>query len=457
MKNPYRDLLRRQREYFSSGATVSLQARTEALKALGAAINRYTEKIVNALRTDLGKSAGEVYLLELGPVVDGLQHTLNNLEEWMRPLDLPSPPPLQPGKSRIYHQPLGVALIMAPWNYPFQLSFLPLLTALSAGNCAILKPSPDTPRTVETMKECLASAFSENYVALAEGGAKESGILLEEQFDAIFYTGSGRVGRLVMAAAAKRLTPVCLELGGKSPALVTKDARLPIAAKRIAWGKILNAGQTCIAPDYVLADKEIAGELIGLIDEAFREMLGSDPLNNPEYAHIISRPAFERLLALTPEARADGKTLKIAPLVFLAGKEHPAMEEEIFGPLLPVIPYAAPQEALDYIRSREKPLAFYVFSENEEFAAQALAQISSGGACVNDVLMHAASAALPFGGVGASGMGRYHGKYGFDFFSNIRSVLHQSSDSDMPLRYPPFSGEKIKILQNIIQPVLKNI
>ncbi|MDR2075537.1 MAG: aldehyde dehydrogenase family protein [Desulfovibrio sp.] len=443
----YSAQLQRQRDYFLTGATRPLAAREETLRRLGAAVASRQEDFIAALRADLGKCEGESRMLELGPVLDGLHYTLEHLREWTRPEEPPSPPPLQPGICRIYREPLGLTLILAPWNYPLQLSFLPLLTSLSAGNCVVLKPSPDTPRVVEVMRECLA-CLPEEETLLVAGGVAEATELLRERFDAILYTGNARGGKIVMEAAARHLTPVCLELGGKSPVLVAKDAALPLAAKRIAWGKMLNAGQTCIAPDYALVDKTIREPFIRLVNEAFAGMLGADPLLSPDYAQIVSEAAFNRLMDMAPaRARADRRLRKIAPLAFAAEKDHPLMEEEIFGPFLPVLAFDQPEQALDFVRAGEKPLAFYLFTEDEALASRALERVSSGGACVNDVILYAAAAAMPFGGVGTSGMGRYHGKYGFDFFSNIKSVLHQSSTVDMPLRYPPFSGEKLALLR----------
>jgi aldehyde dehydrogenase (NAD+) len=446
----YGKLIQQQREYFMSGATLPRAAREDALRRFGRAVSERRESIVKALHADLGKGEGEVCMLEIGPVMDGLRYTLEHLGRWMRPVTLPSPPPLQPGKSRVYCEPLGVALIMAPWNYPFQLGFLPLLTAVAAGDCVVLKPSPETPRVVDVMRECLEAVFPPHHVALAEGGAPEAEALLRERFDVILYTGGARVGRIVMRAAAEHTTPVCLELGGKSPALVMKDAVLATAARRIAWGKLLNAGQTCIAPDYVLADESVREELLDLLKTSFTAMLGSDPVSNPDYARIISDAAFERLTAMAPAGtKADRDARKIAPTAFAADAGHPAMREEIFGPLLPVLSFVEADAALESIRAGEKPLAFYVFTENPAFARHALSRVSSGGACVNDVLMHAASAAMPFGGVGGSGMGRYHGRQGFEFFSNIKSVLHQSGVVDAPFRYPPYSQETMNMLRGM--------
>ncbi len=311
-------------------------------------------------------------------------------------------------------------------------------------------PSPDTPHVVEVMERCVARCFKPEHVTLIRGGVAESTALLRERFDAVLYTGSGRVGKMVMEAAAKHLTPVCLELGGKSPVLVAGDADLAVAAKRIAWGKLLNAGQTCIAPDYVMVHESVADELLDRLEESFAAMLGPDPIANPEYARIISDVAFDRLMALAPEnTRADRPARKIAPKAFKADRAHPAMEEEIFGPLLPVIPFSDAEETLRCIRSGEKPLAFYVFTRDQDFARRALTLVSSGGACVNDVLLHAASAAMPFGGVGGSGMGRYHGKYGFSFFSNVKSVLEQSATIDAPFRYPPYGEETMAMLRSM--------
>ncbi len=451
MTTEYGKLVAKQRDYFMSGATLSLEARKEALNRLGEATVSYQREFTDALKADLGKSEGEIYMLELGTVMDGVRDCLANLETWMEPEELPSPPPLQPGRCFVRHEPLGVSLIMAPWNYPVQLTFLPLAAALAAGNCAVLKPSPDTPCVVDVMARCVARYFKPDHVALVPGDVAESTALLRERFDAILYTGSTRVGKIVMEAAARHLTPVCLELGGKSPAVVARDADLAVAARRIAWGKILNAGQTCIAPDYVMAHESIVNELLDRLDASFMAMLGPDPIANQDYARIISDAAFDRLTALAPEnTPADRATRKIAPVAFKADRAHPAMEAEIFGPLLPVIPFMDEGEALDFIRFGEKPLAFYIFTQDEALARRALDLVSSGGACVNDVLLHAASAAMPFGGVGSSGMGRYHGKYGFSFFSNVKSVLEQSATVDAPFRYPPYGEETMGMLRSLV-------
>ena len=451
MTTEYGTLVAKQRNYFRTGATLPLDARKDALGRLGEAMTAFQREFADALRADLGKSEGEIYMLELGTVMDGVRDCLANLEAWMAPEELPSPPPLQPGRSFVRHEPLGVALIMAPWNYPVQLTFLPLAAALAAGNCAVLKPSPDTPRVVDVMARCVMRYFNPEHVALVPGNVAESTALLRERFDAILYTGSTRVGKIVMEAAAKHLTPVCLELGGKSPVVVAKDADLAVAARRIAWGKILNAGQTCIAPDYVMAHESIVDELLDRVNASFAAMLGPDPTANPDYARIISDAAFDRLTALAPaNAAADRGSRKIAPVAFKADRSHPAMEAEIFGPLLPVIPFVDAGEALEYVRSGEKPLAFYIFTQDAALARRALELVSSGGACVNDVLLHAASAAMPFGGVGASGMGRYHGKYGFTFFSNVKSVLEQSATVDVPFRYPPYGEETMAMLRSMV-------
>ena len=445
--------LERQREFFRSGATRSHAFRFQALDALYETIAGREQAIEAALFADMGKSRGESWLTETGIVLAETGHARKRLKAWMRPRRARTPLALFPARSRIIPEPFGVVLVMAPWNYPLQLSLVPLINAVAAGNCVVLKPSSRAPATVAVLEKIINDVFDSRHVRLVQGDAKTGGALLEERFDFIFYTGSTRVGRTVMEAAGRGLTPVCLELGGKSPVIVCADADLELAARRIAWGKALNAGQTCVAPDYVLAHQNVKTRLVALLRENFARFPGPDALHNDRYCRIISGAAMDRLDSLAKgQAGLDRQTGRMAPLVMPdARPDDPVMQEEIFGPLLPVLSFSHVDEALGFVREREKPLACYVFSRSNEQARHMMDLLSFGGGCINDTIMHAGSHALPFGGVGASGMGRYHGKAGFELFSNMKSVVLGSSLVDPPLRYPPYSGWMLALLKRILR------
>lgn len=441
-----------QRRWFMTGATLPAETRLSALAALHTEIRVREEQILDALHTDLGKSPAEAYLTEIGLVLDELRYARRALKKWLRPRRARTPLSLWPAKSRIYQEPLGVTLIFSPWNYPFQLSLLPVAAAIAAGNCVVLKPSASAPATAAVLRDILKTACVPEHVTAVEGGIPAATALLEERFDFIFYTGSTRVGHIVMEAAARHLTPVCLELGGKSPTIVARDADVALAARRIAWGKLLNAGQTCIAPDHVWADARIRDELAERLHDAFRQMIGAEPLRNPAYARIISEKAFDRLIGLAPiPLDADRAALRIAPCVIPTRPDDPLMQEEIFGPLLPLLAYDDVEDALAYIRSREKPLALYLFTKDKILEQRVLRTVPFGGGCVNDVLLHAGSRHLPFGGVGNSGMGRYHGEAGFLLFSNPKSVVHGALRADPPLRYPPFSSGRLRLFRALLR------
>ena len=464
---PFAALAAAQREFFANGATLPYSFRTSALEALLDAVTAEEKAIFDALAADLGKSAGEAYTAEVGLVRAELRFVLRHLRSWMRPLRPPTPLHALPGKSRIYREPLGLVLIIAPWNYPFQLSLMPLVGALAAGNCAILKPSSKAPATARLLGDIVGKALAPGHAAVVQGGTGAGAALLRERFDFILYTGSARVGKTVMEAAAASLTPVGLELGGKSPAIVLADADLPRAARSIAWGKTLNAGQTCIAPDYVLAARPIKAELEALLEREFARFPGPDALHNPDYCRLISLSALERLEKLAGSgavcsgaacsgaagsgARASRETLRMAPLIMPdAGEDDPVMREEIFGPLLPVLGIDGEDDAARFVRGRDKPLACYIFTRNDKAAARLLERLSFGGGCVNDTMLHVSSPRLPFGGVGMSGMGRYHGKAGFLLFSNEKSVLHKGGFFDPPLRYPPYSAATLAWLRRLL-------
>lgn len=444
--------LEAQRRFFREGRTLDAEFRVGALAALYEAIIASERDVLDALYADTGKSPGEAYMSEVGLVLEAISFTRKRLKRWMKPRRVLTPLYLLPGRSRIYYEPYGCALIMAPWNYPFHLALMPVISAVAAGNCVLLKPSSRTPATMTALKAIMARAFETEHAAVLSGNASAGEKALEERFDFILYTGSAKVGKQVLLAAARDLTPVCLELGGKSPAIVLPDADLQKAARSIAWGKQMNAGQTCVAPDYVLAHADIKGELERLLRREFERFPGPDAVNCPDYARIISPEAMDRLLALAPQAEANRETMRMAPLVLPAAlPDDPVMREEIFGPILPVLPFTSDEQAVSFVREREKPLACYLFTQSEGRAQHILRRLSFGGGCVNDTMLHMSSPGLPFGGVGRSGMGRYHGLEGFKTFSNTKGVLHKGRLFDLPMRYPPYSGRTLSLLRRILR------
>ncbi|MFP4467400.1 MAG: aldehyde dehydrogenase [Bacteroidales bacterium] len=433
-----------QRRFFATRKTRELQFRKAQLIKLRKTITKYEQGIIDALWQDLRKSPEETYLTEISVVLMEISHHLKNMSRWARTRRRPTPFHLRPSKSRLMIEPLGRALIIAPWNYPFHLMMSPLVGAISAGCCAILKPSPDARATSALMKEIIRETFDPEYISLVEGGREVNTLLLEQRHDLIFFTGSTKVGKVVMEAAAKYLTPVLLELGGKSPCIVDKDAKVDVAARRIAWGKTINAGQTCVAPDYVLVHESLKEELISEIIKHLESMYGKDPRKSPHYPRIINNKAMDRLLGYLQEGniiyggKADTSDNYISPtLMDEVGGNDPIMQNEIFGPLLPVISFKDIEDAIKIINDREKPLAFYYFGNNHK-AKGVLSRVSSGGVCLNDTILHVANHHLPFGGVGHSGTGRYHGKESFLAFSNRRAVLQTPTWPDLPFQYPPF-------------------
>jgi aldehyde dehydrogenase (NAD+) len=440
--------LSRQRIFFNQGFTRSLNFRREQLLKFKVAVKKYEKRIAEALRSDLNKSYEEAYLTEISIVNQEIDHHLSHLRRWMRPRRVPTPLALLPSSSRIFYEPLGVALIMAPWNYPFQLLMNPLVGAISAGCCVMLKPSPYTPTVAKVMEEMIIETFDPGHVTIFRGGRKVNESLLKQRFDFIFYTGSPGVGKVVMRAAAEHLTPVVLELGGKSPCIVDADANLDIAAKRIAWGKTINAGQTCIAPDYLLVHQSIKDELIKRIGAYIDQMYGPDIRKSPWFPRIVNEQAMVRLEKLMKLGKivyggqVEMGERYIGPTIIDEVKaEYPIMQEEIFGPVLPVMDFDRIEEAVNYVNSQEKPLALYFFGNNK-VAKEILAMSSSGGGCINDTLLHIANHNLPFGGVGSSGMGKYHSRDSFLAFSNQRSILSSPVWIDLPFKYVPFRGFK---------------
>ncbi|MBD8836626.1 aldehyde dehydrogenase [Paenibacillus sp. FSL K6-4396] len=428
-----KQLVTEQRTFFYTGQTKNIEYRINALQQLRKGIEKYQQRIQDALRADLNKSEAEAYSSEIRIVLGELDFALEHLQEWAAPKQVPTNAAMPDGVSTIYPEPYGVALIIAPWNYPFQLAFGPLIGAIAAGNCAVIKPSELTPAVSRLTYDLIHEIFPQEYIAVMEGEVEASTALLKEKFDYIFFTGSTGVGRIVMKAAAEHLTPVTLELGGKSPAIVHSDADLKLVAQRIVRGKFLNAGQTCVAPDYLLVHEQVHDELINLIGAEIKDKFGDDVLQNADFPHIVNERNFNRLSKFL----TDGKTLiggrsvreqlLIEPTVLGDVKwESAVMQEEIFGPILPVFTYSDLNPMLDEIVRRPKPLALYLFTQDEQLQDQVLNQVSFGGGCINDTLSHMTSHYLPFGGVGESGMGSYHGQQSFDVFSHHKSVLKRS-------------------------------
>jgi aldehyde dehydrogenase (NAD+) len=437
-------LLQQQRQFFATHRTKEVTFRLEMLKKFELAIKMHEARLKTAFMTDLHKSPAEAYMTEIGLVLGEIRFQLKHLKSWAKPKSARTPLALFPSTGRVIQEPLGVALIMAPWNYPFMLLMNAVAGAISAGCCAILKPSPYTPNVAKVMQEMIAETFDPGYLAMVQGSRKVNEILLAQRFDFIFFTGSPAVGKVVMKAASEHLTPVVLELGGKSPCIVDYDANIDIAAKRIAFGKNINAGQTCIAPDYLFVHHSVKDELIRKIDKNVREMYGSDTQKCPVFPRIVNLQAFDRLEKLMQHGviRYGGKTDRadrfIEPTIIDDVKPtYPIMQEEIFGPLLPVMAFNDIDEVISYINNNEKPLAFYYFGKKWK-AKNILQKTTSGGGCINDTLIHFAHQNLPFGGVGNSGLGKYHGKQSFLAFSNQRSIVQTTTLIDLPFRYAPF-------------------
>lgn len=448
-------LVEKQRLFFGTGQTQPIAFRLAQLQRLKAAIVQYEDEIVKAAHADLGRPAFEAYF-EIATIQE-INIALKQLKTWMKPKRVPTSIDQFPGSAWIQPDPLGVVLIIAPWNYPFQLIMSPLVGAIAAGNCAILKPSEQAPHTAKVVAELIRSTFPPDYIAVVEGDATTSQALLAERFDHIFFTGGTAIGRIVMQAAAHHLTPVTLELGGKSPCIVDAEVRLDYAAKRIAWGKFVNAGQTCIAPDYLLVDRRIKSDLIELLKQSIREFYGEDPAQSPDYGRIINPHHFQRLSPLLNSGECviggtvDPATRYIAPTVLDQVKwDDPVMQEEIFGPILPVLEYDDLSAAIAEVNARPKPLALYFFSTNSHKQARILQSTSSGGVCLNDTVMQVGVNGLPFGGVGESGMGKYHGRSSFETFSHQKSVLKKSFWLDLNWRYAPYTANRLKSIRKLV-------
>lgn len=440
-------LVKKQRSYFNTGATLDVQFRIEQLKKLRKLIVDNEKQIIEALYKDLRKPELEAYATEVGLCLSELDHTLKYLKSWARPKRVSTPLFHQLATSWRIPEPYGVTYIIAPWNYPFQLLIAPLIGAMAAGNTAVLKPSELSVHTSELIVKMINDHFDEGYLKVVVGGVEESKALLEQRFDYIFFTGGTEIGRYVYMSAAKFLTPVTLELGGKSPCIVDENIQLTHTSRRILWGKFSNAGQTCVAPDYLLVHKNVKDKLVNQMKQHLKDFYGDDPQKSPDYARIISSRHFDRISRLIHPDKVSygGKTDKddlfIAP-TFLEGVtlDDPIMQEEIFGPLLPIVEYESLDEAIQFIKKFEKPLALYIFSENGRVQDRVLNELPFGGGCVNETVMHVGQARMPFGGVGESGIGAYHGEFSFETFSHYKSVLKKSTLTDMPIKYPPYKN-----------------
>ena len=447
-----------QRPFFQSGATLPYQKRIDALNRLHHAIRQHEPQLLQALQSDLGKSATEAYMCEVGLALSDISYVRRHLKRWMKPHYRRTPLANFPAHSQIISNPYGVVLIMAPWNYPFLLTISPLVGALAAGNCCVLKPSELSPATSEVLTTLIAETFPPEYVSVVNGGIEESQALLELDFDYIFYTGGVQVGKIVMEKASKHLTPVTLELGGKSPAIVTADANLRLSARRIVFGKYLNAGQTCVAPDYVLCQKEVHQEFLQMLKEEIRNLYGEHPLDNPDYGKIINRRHFDRLCRLINPAKvvvggeSQPEALRIAPTVLdNVSADDPIMQEEIFGPLLPILVVNNTNEAFRFVQSRPHPLALYLFTQNPQVERKFMTELQFGGGCVNDTISHLAAHNLPFGGVGNSGMGAYHGKNSFLTFTHQKAIVKRGLWLDPALRYLPYTPTKNQLIKKFLQ------
>lgn len=436
---------------------LDLNRRKFLLENLRRAILLKEEQINQALKQDLGKSIFESYVTEIGFILDEIRSVLKSLDSWVKPKRVGTPLTLFPGKSTIYREPYGVVLIIAPWNYPFQLSFSPLIGAIAAGNRVVIKPSEFAPAVSSIIKEIVNDAFKDGEVKVIEGGVEETSILLKQKFDYIFFTGSTMVGRIVMKAAAEHLTPVTLELGGKSPCVIEESADLDLAAKRCVWGKFLNAGQTCVAPDYVLVPSKLQDQFIQKMKFYLKSFYGEEVKSSEDYPRIVNTRHLDRLKDLIMEHKVvvggheHREDRFLAPTIMKdVSWSDQVMQDEIFGPILPVIPYENLDEALLKVTAMPKPLAFYLFTRNIEKKKEILNKVSFGGGCVNDTILHLANPNLPFGGVGSSGIGSYHGYKTFETFSHSKSVLEQNTKVDIPLRYPPYKG-KLRWLKLLIR------
>lgn len=453
------EILDSQRTFFQSGATLSVSFRVEMLKKLGTAIEKYTPEINAALKSDLGKSDYEGFMCEIGLVNSEINYMIKHTKKFAAKQKVHTP--LAQFASSSYKKacPYGNTLIMSPWNYPFLLTLDPLVDAIAAGNTAIIKPSAYSPATGAIIEKMISEIYPAKYVAVILGGRKENAALLEKKFDFIFFTGSTFVGKEVLRHAAEYATPCVLELGGKSPCIIDETAKIPLAARRIAFGKFLNCGQTCVAPDYILCHSSVKDQFVAEFCKEIKRQYGENPLQNPNFGKIINEKHFERLLELMDESKvvyggeSDRSTNRIAPTVMdNVTWDDAIMQEEIFGPIMPILTYENFDDIFEMLAEKDKPLALYFFSENKDRIEKITSRIRYGGGCINDVVIHLATSEMGFGGVGESGMGSYHGKEGFDAFSHSKSIVDKKTWMDLPMRYQPYTN---KVYEKLLHMFLK--
>lgn len=454
--NSIKTIINNQKLYFSKEKTRDISFRKKQLEKLYKSIKQHENEILIALKSDLNKSAFEAYETEIGMVYEELKFMLKNIKNFSKPRRIKTPLMHFPSKSYQYQDPYGCVLIMSPWNYPFQLTLVPLIGAIAAGNCAVVKPSNYAKETSRVILKIL-SEFPQEYIAVVEGGRDVNNALLEEKFDYIFFTGSPLVGKLVMEKAAQHLTPMTLELGGKSPCIIDETAKIDLAAKRVTWGKLLNSGQTCVAPDYIIVHESIKNEFINALKKYIEVFYGKNPEKNPEYPKIINKIHFDRLSELINNSenvyggKTNSETYQIAPAIIDNCQwDSLVMKDEIFGPILPIISYNDLDEIIKQINSRPKPLALYCFTESKTIENKVLKSVLYGGGCINDTVLHLANPYLSFGGVGESGLGKYHGKESFYTFSHTKSVLKRGTSSDINLRYAPYK-DNLKLIKKILK------
>lgn len=452
------EILKKQKEYFATGATLPVKARIDALKKIHAYIKAHEKEITDALTADLGKSALEGFMCEAGLVLGEISYMLKNIKKFACDERRATPITNFAAKSFVKKSPRGAVLVMSPWNYPFLLTMDPLVDALAAGNTVVVKPSAYSANTSRVIAELIQNCFAPEYVAVVTGGRAENQCLLEQKFDYIFFTGSQAVGREVLRKAAENLVPVTLELGGKSPCIIDKTANIKLAATRIVWGKFLNCGQTCVAPDYILCHESVKYEFVESLKKQIVTQFGDDPLNNPTYGKIINQKHFERLCSLIDSSKvvcggkSDASKLKIEPTVMTnVTWDDAVMGQEIFGPVLPILTYKTDEEMMNIVNSRSKPLALYLFTSNKKLEKTVLSRCSFGGGCINDTIVHLATNNMGFGGVGESGMGAYHGKVGFDTFSHKKSIVDKKTWIDVNMRYQPYTGFKEFLLRMFLK------
>jgi aldehyde dehydrogenase (NAD+) len=448
------DIIEKQKIFFAQGSLQEVGFRKEMLKKLKNSVLKHGNSIAEALKKDLGKSSFETYATETGLILEEINYHIKHLSKWTKPIKVRSPWVHFISKSRIFPEPFGRVLIFGTWNYPVQINLMPLIGAISAGNCAIIKPSEFTPHSSELLSKIIGETFPEDFVSVIQGEVEESQFLLSQKFDMIFFTGSNKTGRIILEGASRNLTPVCLELGGKSPCIVDESANIDLSARRIIWGKFVNAGQTCISPDYLFAHKNVKDQLLGKMQEYIHKFFGPDPAQSPDYGRIINQSNLNRLTALLSAGKVIAGAKVIPQERYLSptiideiNPEDPIMQEEIFGPILPVMTYSNFEEVKEYVNANPKPLALYYFSQSREYKKRVIREISAGTMCINETVVHFGNSYLPFGGVGNSGFGKYHGKFSFDTFSHLKSVLYKSTLVDLPFRYPPYTDAKMRIIK----------